>query len=789
MWQNYLKVAFRNLWRNRLYVFINVFGLALAVATCVLAYLNDRYERDFNKFHQNYAQIYKINGIRELENSEEGISISPLPLANLLKTSDLEIDQVVRLTRRGVQFKVGNEFFKESLLYADQDFLTMFTFPLKWGEKSTFKQKNTIFLTEEVAEKLFGTRNPLGKTLELQINGTRQSLTIGGVFAKIPKNSSLVLRSVTVFDNFFAHQPALKPNDWEVWLQGTFVMAKSSKAVTALEKQLQQLVSIQNKNCKSLKIKRFQVEKLANMAVSEHNLYGSAFDGGLADSAILGISSSSILMLLLACFNFINTSIAFAGNRLKEIGIRKTVGGTRQQLIIQFMFEHFLLLGGAVLLGLCLAEVLLPAYNSLFPFLYLELNYFDSGALWLFLIGLWLLMGFLAGIYPAFYLSAFNPVSVLRKKVKFGGVSHFTQVLLVLQLAITVYQLTFSISFYQNTRYQETLDKGYDFRQVLVVPIKNAEKLTVFKNSIQQNPQIEQVASAKSQIGLYLKDLVINHQGKDFPVGLLEVGNDYTRAMGLKIVAGEDLHQVKVTDNQRVVLVNQKFVATMGWQNPIGQMLKIDSAQVRVVGVIKDFHEKTVLKGEKIRPVLLKLSPQSQYLAIRTAPEKLASVNLYLKNTWQNLFPDEPYEGFYQEDALGHFKFVNGIILTVNGYFTFFALLIALLSLHTLLSLTILRKLKEIGIRKVFGANMGDIAWLVTRNYAGLLGLASILGVLAGYFMLEFLLDIIYDYRIPLGFWHFALPILAIYSMAILTIGFKVYFTALLNPVDVLKNE
>jgi putative ABC transport system permease protein len=788
MWQNYLKVAFRNLWRNRLYVFINVFGLALAVATCVLAYLNHRYERDFNKFHQNYAQIYKINGIRELDNREEGVSISPLPLANLLKTNDLEIDKTVRLARRGVQFKVNNEFFKESLLYADLGFLEMFTFPLKWGDKSTFRQKNSLILTEEVAEKLFGKQNPVGKALEMHLNGSKQSLSIGGVFAKIPRNSSLSLRSVTVFDNFFAHH-SIQANDWETWVEGTFVMAKSPSAIKSLEMQLQKHLAVQNKNCKSLKIKRFYIDKLANMPQTEHNLYASGFDGGLADSAIWGISSSALLMLLLACFNFINTSIAFAGNRLKEIGIRKTVGGTRQQLIIQFMFEYFLLLGGAVLFGLCLAELLLPAYNSLFPFLHLELNYFDSAQLWLFLGGVWLMMVFLAGIYPAFYISAFSPVSVLRKQAKFGSISHFTQVLLVLQLAITVYQLTFSISFYQNALYQETLDKGYDFRQVLVVPIKNQEKLAVFKNSIQQNPQIEQMATAGTQIGLHLKNLVINHQGKDFPIGLLEVGNDYTRAMGLKIVAGEDLHQVKVTDNQRVVLVNQKFVAAMGWQNAIGQILKIDSSQVRVVGVIQDFHEKTVMKGEKIRPVLLKLSPQSHYLAIRSSVEKLASINLYLKNTWQNLFPDEPYEGFYQEDVLGEFKFVNGIILTINGYFTFFSLLIALLSLHTLLSLSILRKLKEIGIRKVFGANTGDIAWLVTRNYVGLLGFASVLGGLAGYFMLTLLLDIIYDYRIPLGFWNFALPILTMYGLAILTIGLKVYSTTLLNPVEVLQNE
>lgn len=790
MLKSYFIIAFRHLYKNKINAFVNIFSLGLAVATMLVAYLNYKYENEFDRFHKNYGQIYKINGVRLINQQEQGVSPSLMPIANLLKENYPEIKRAVRVEVKPILFKVNDNYFHESVLYADNEFLEMFSFPLKWGEKESFKKKNTIYLTEGVSEKLFGDRNPVGKNLEIKLNQKKYFLQVAGVFQKIPRNSSMIMHTLVNFDTYLSHYQ-IKSTDWSLWTDGSFIQVGNPSALVRLEKELQKFVAIQNQNNKNLQLERFYLEPLANIHRSEHDLYRSGFDGGLADSAIYGIISSAVMILLLACFNFVNTSIAMAGNRLKEIGIRKTVGGTRRQLMWQFLTEHYLLLFIAICIGLCLSELLIPAYNSLFPFLDIELNYAKDISVWFFLFFLWLGMGLLAGMYPAMYLSAFNSIEVLKGKARYGGVNLFSKSLLVVQMSITVYLLVCSFSFYQNSVYQEKLDKGYAYRKILVVPVKDSLKLEVFSNLARQHPKVSSVSQAYTPLGRQLKDYSLKYQNKNYPIGLLEIGDDYLKTMGIQLLEGEDLRKLREDERYNRVLVNRQFVKELGWKQAVGQNFVIREQTVKVAGIVNDFHETTVMKGEKIRPVVLRLGKPTgfRYVMVRAEAQQLAEVNAYLKENWSKIFTELPYEGYFQEEAFRIVGFINGIIVTVNFYFTFVGILISLLSLYTLFSLTILKKIKEIGIRKIFGAQLRDIAWLVGKGYLQLMAIASVLGVISSYFVMELLLGLIYDYRLPISTLMLSLPVVFLFVTAVVTVGYKLWLTCHINPVEVLRNE
>ncbi len=790
MYKSYLIIAFRNLRKNPFYFLVNVIGLALGIATCILAFLNYRFEQDFNAFHQDAEQIWKINGMREIKGRKEGVSITPLPLGPALQETTSEVQASCRVVFRHAGIKIEDSFFQERFIFADKNFLDFFNFPLTYGSKENFRKQNQIFLSETAVKKFFAKTDPLGRSLQVVIDGEPYSFQVGGIFQDVPKNSSLHFEVLVTLEDYQSIHH-ISSQDWEQWVSGTFIKMKPATRGEQVQRAVNQYIGIQQENNPDLKLKEFYLSSLLSMASQEHHLFRSSFHAGLSKEAIWGLTVSAILTLLLACFNFTNTSIALAGKRLKEIALRKVSGGRREQLILQFLIEHFILILIALLLGMCIAELLLPAYNAIFPFISLKLHYSENFVLWVFLLVLLFSTGLLAGAYPAFYLSSLQPVRILKGKSKLGGVNNLMKVLLVFQMGIVVYNLAFSFSFYQNGKYQAALDRGYDLENILVVPLNEAKQFQALQDQIRQHPEVMQVAGAAHHIGRDRPETAILYQGEEFQFRTLKVGANYLNTMGLGVIQGERFPEKYHPPYQKWIWVNEQLVQDLNWQTPVGKRLQLAGKWVVVKGVVKDFHEGSLMVAHKIRPLLIQVSPEEdyQYLALRAKASDLTQLNQELEAAWSKIAPYEPYEGFYQDEVLQSEKNLQAIMFKLNNYFTLIAGSIALLSLYTLVSLTVLKRIKEIGIRKVLGASVGDLVYLLAKDYIQLLLLASLIGSVLCYYQLDWLLDAIYAYRMPLRWYIFLLPISLVIIVAALTVGFKLFKTARLNPVDYLRDE
>ncbi|MEQ9425782.1 MAG: FtsX-like permease family protein [Cyclobacteriaceae bacterium] len=796
MLRNYLLVALRNLNRNRTYTLINVFGLSIAMAIAVVGYLNLMFDLKYNHNHENMDNIFKVNGKRNLNGDIRGVGIVPMPLGDVVKQDISGILNVVRIEMQDQVLKLDDDIFRERISYVDPTFFDVFTFPLRYGSPKSIEDPRNIIISENLAVKLFGQVDPTGEEITLVTANQQQiSYRIGGVLEKAPKNSSIRITALMEFSNFFDHNPDERPSDWGNWVDGAFLHLESAENAPLVEQQLQQYVPIQNEANERLALESFYLDPLSEMAFNENDLMYGRFWTNMPKSAVYSLTGSAVLILLLACFNFTNTSIAFVSRRLKEIGIRKVFGGNKRQLITQFMLENIVLITISLAISFIFVELLIPQFNSLFPFVEIDLNVVGVGTLVAFMFCLLGFVGLLAALYPSLYISSFRPVSIFRGKVKLGGTNLFTRVLIGGQIVITVYNIFASIAFYQNSNYQRTLDQGYDLRKAVVVPINGKGDFEALRGRIQDSPLVERVAGSQTQLVFHDATAVIEHENIQQEVGWLRVGFDYIETMGLRIKEGRSFEKGIENESSNVAIVNEKLVSDFGLsygngESAVGKRLWLDSAYFTIAGVVEDFNERVMLEGNDIRPALITLvKPDAfNYLTVKTSGDAVAT-NELVKSAWFDVIPNKPYDGFYQSRVIDQIDFTNSIINRVNIFVTLVAILLSSIGLYTMVSLNIIKRLKEIGIRKVLGASIADIVRVINRTFAGIIIIGSVVGAISGYVFIDWLLDIIYSYRLPLSFWPVFLAFGVMLVVVATTVGSKIYGAARLNPVDHLRNE
>jgi hypothetical protein len=499
----------------------------------------------------------------------------------------------------------------------------------------------------------------------------------------------------------------------------------------------------------------------------------------------------AIFILLIACFNFANTSIATFSKRLKEIGLRKTFGGQRKQLVAQFIFETLIICFLAMFVAIAFAEFLVPAYSSLWAYMSIELTITRYAFFWIFLIMLLLLTGFIAGVYPAIYVSSFSPVNVLKGDSPFKGSGKLSSVLLTLQFTISILSLVMGIVFAKNANYQETLDLGYDRNKLIVVPIA-PEYFTSFRNEALLNPKIISAEGTRNHIGFGGYRRPIKDEEKQLEVDVLDIGPEYAQTMGLRLVAGRffDESRVAADRSNGAIIVNQKMVNNFGWKDAVGRTVTLyDTTKLTVIGVVEDFYLRGV--WEEIEPAILRLYRSDQYgvLAVRAKTEDLPGVLEDLNLQWKRMSTNNIFGGRLQEDTMQEGKDINESIMKVNIFLAITATLLSLIGMFNMVSLDILRRTKEMGIRKIQGAPVPLIMFLVSKKFLIVLVVASLLGCAGGYYMSLMLLDSIWDYfvEIKIGTLLFASSLMFVATM--LTIIFKIGKAALKNPVVSLRYE
>ena len=791
MLKNYIIITLRNLSRNIFYVLINVIGLALALAVCIVAYLNNKYDADFDKFHLNRKNIFKVESYKPIQERPQWYGITPISLGPQVKNDISSVKEAVRIQMTSSPVKVGLKNFSKRIAWCDPAFFDVFTVHMITGSSSSFQDKNTILLDEELADIYFGDENPVGKIISV-FNESEEERTflIGGVFKKLPLNSSFVFQAITSIDNYI-EMWKINEHDWKTATAGTFLYLSDPAQAAIVEELLQQYIPVQNDAREDFKLEKFRLVPLTKMAHRAWDVWSNWFRASLHPAAIKAPPVMAIFILLIACFNFMNTAIAFSSRRLKEIGIRKVAGGNRIQVIFQFMGEYFILSLLSIFLAVFFGKFLVSYYSSMWEYLDITLSFREYPELLIYLLLLLVLTTLLAGTYPSFYISRFNPVHIFQDKLKIGGRNILSKILLTLQFIISVLALVSGIIFSRNARFQNTIYLGYDKDNIIAVPINNPSHFIAFRDAVRTNPKIESVGESEEHIGRSSFNRSVEFQNVRYEVSILDVGDDYFQTMGMKLIDGRELlPELAETDKEKSVIVNKKFIEEFGIQNPVGQRVMMDDTiPLDIVGVMDNIYLYGV--WSKIEPMMLRrgVKERMRTLAIRASEENLRDVNQFLEDEWKELIPNYPYSGFFQDDLMEEGRDINKNIKNIYIFLAFIATILSAIGLYTLVSLSIIRRTKEVGIRKVMGATIPRIVRILNREYLIILVIACITGSLSGYYLSKQMMDSIWDVFTDVTVFTFLVPVVLIFVVAIITVGWKVYSAASKNPTESLRYE
>lgn len=790
MFKYYFKIAVRNIFKHKLFISINILGLAAALTCCVIAYLNWDFDHRFNRFHENAARIFKINSRSTINGSPVKFAIVPLPMAPAIAEEVIGVEKAVRYSEVMADLKFGQEFFNSRVGYVDSSFLDVFTFHILQGDKYTLRDKSKIFISETLSEKHFKGENPVGKRITITYrNGKVIDYLVGGVFEKIPLNSSFRFEVLMSFENY-TEVGDIRNDDWAALIPATFVLLKDPAQSEQVQQQLSKYVTIQNKAREDFRASSFYLEPLLEMAGQLEEVRANVLVASLPASAIISPIVMAVLMLLLAAFNFANTSLAISSSRMKEIGLRKVFGGTRKQIVQQFLGENVFTCLIALLLALLLAKYFVPAYSSLWSFLDIKLDYFQNWEVPLLMILLLVLTGVLAGAYPAFYVSSFNPASIFSKKIKLFGTNGFMRVLLVFQFSISLLSIIAGVVFSENAEYQESLEMGFNPNQTIVVEVKDESTFQIFKNLISQNPKIISVAGSEGHIGRNSYNVNMKSGDRQIFAEGLHVSPGFIETTEIKVLKGRNFEERSEKDIRESVLVTEQLVKEMGWTDPLNQKVSInDTLQLDVIGVVKNIYMRGL--WEPVRPLFLRASNEKNYhfLTAKVKSEDLFVAKNLLETQWKSAFPNVQYKSFLQEEILYEARTINKNIRILFTYLAVIAMLLSASGLFSMVSLNVIKRTRELGIRKILGASIGNIAYLIMKEFLLVFVLSSILGSVIAFLFVSWLLSSIYTYHTSVGLMAFVISITLLVLISIATVGQKIFKTAGSNPINSIREN
>lgn len=796
MIKNYLKITFRSLWKSKVFVLINIIGMGLAIACSIVAYLNYDFNASFDKNQVDIQNVYRIDGYRTLREREQAYGMSPAPIGAAIRENIGDVDEIMRYMPSGGNFKIGDELFNENFTFVDTNFFSFFTFNIISGDPSALKDKSSILISQKVVEKYFPDGDPMGKTLTHFTDDGPRDYKVAGVFEGQPLNSSFGgARIITNIDNYFdmnSNEEGRYEDDWKNWIT-TFVKVENVDRIPSIEERLDaNYLEIQNEARLDFKLNSFFLEPFEGMAyrAADEITYGHWLWSSMPPPAVTVPVIMAVLILLIACFNFTNTSMAIASKRLKEIGLRKVMGGVKSQLVIQFLLENLVLCFLSLIAGVIMAFFLVPAYSDMWGFLELKLSFDQNINFYLFLIVVLVFTGIIAGSYPAFYVTSFEPASILKGTSKFGGVNKMTNVLLTLQFSISLIAIILGVVFYQNAIYQEELDYGYDMKGAISLHFDDIDSYKAFETTVRNNPKILAFAGSEYQINRGYRNDPLKNADQEYDADILHIGDNFFETMDFTLLQGRGFRKDSETDMQESVIVSEEMVKVFGWEEPLGQkLIWMDTVPLYVVGVMQD----TYINGlwSPINPLMLRYVPEKDYhyLTVKAAASDLITINEYLETEWKTLFPDKMYTGEFMDNQLGSAAEVNTNILKMFGFLGVIATFMSIIGLFSIVSLNILKRMKEVGVRKVLGASIPHLMTILNKNFIIILLIASVIGSVLSYLAAGAFMEMIWTYHADPGLTSFALSILLLLVIAIGTISIKVYKAASASPTETIRTE
>lgn len=792
MLKNYFLIALRSMMKNKLFIVINVVGMSIAIGCCIVAYFAYENDSGFDAMHMNGDRIYRVSSNREFNNTIEKFGFVPLPLSGVIRENIPDVQRSTRYFNSWSSFKKEDDLFRSNLTYVDPDFFQMFSFEFLAGDPKDLADKSSVYVTDKMAARLFGTpEDAYGKTIT-QVYGTKlKEVRIAGVFREPPQNSTFYFREAYMnFENTKDEFSDVLDEDWTKAVT-LFIEIPDPSRVDVVAKQIQPYVANNNKVKEDFIIKDFVLDHFPTMGHEDRaaRVVTWTWDAP-PQSAIIGSAVMGILILLIACFNLTNTAIAISSRRLKEIGIRKVMGSMRKQLVFQFLGETMLICMLSLVLGVIVAGYLIDGWNTMWEFMQLTPHYSDNIGFVLFLVGVLVFAAVIAGSYPAFYISSFEPIGILKGKTRFGGTSLLSKILLGGQFAISLIAIISSIAFWQNAQYQKEYDLGFNVNGSVIAWLDNPDEVQAYKTALESNPGIVSIAGASSGIFSNRDHKPVRHETKELEVDIIEVGDHYLETMNLTLVSGRDFIKDSETDKRESVIVSEKLVRNFGWTEPLGKELVYhDTIRLFVVGVVKDVY--TLGLWRELEPVMIRYIGPERYsqIVVSAAANDTPEIHQFMEAKWKELFPYRLYNGSMLAVEAQEWDDVNKNILTMYAFLGIVAMLLSATGLFSLVSLNIIRRMKEIGVRKVLGASVANITRIVNAGFFMILLIASAFGSAIGFFATDALMGSIWTYYQPSTLLTFVGGISIMFVISILAVGYKVLSAASMNPVDTLRDE
>jgi putative ABC transport system permease protein len=799
MFKNYFKTAFRNLRRNKIYSFINIAGLSIGLACAMLIMLYVKDEVSFDKFHKNVNNIYRVVSKNKHNGTEYKDGNTGFLQGPRFKQNVSGIDRFVRVQSGSEDIKIGNEIQAQDLLYVDSSFFSVFTFPLLSGNSKTcLIEPHSIVLSEDAAKKYFGTADAVGKLIMLKNDSAFVPYKVTAVAKRCPQNSSIQFTALLPFKETAAD--AENNDNWYNFFLNTFVVLNPNVNPQNVNKQMQafyikdaaitfkQMIEKYGGGADA-SMGAYFLQPYTNMHMSTELPAQNGLTNASNPMYAYILSGIALFVLIIACINFINLTVARSVKRSKEIGIRKVIGGNRKQLIIQFLGESFLLCTIAFVFAVLLVQLILPLFNDLSNKA-LSLSYlFDAKLIGGYIL-LFLITSLLAGFYPALILSGYNPVQTLYSRFNIGGKNYLQKSLVVLQFTLASFLIIATFTIYSQFNFLTDTKLGYDDSNLVLV---NKDRIrhvdaALFKNELMKSPDIIGV-SAKNGGVWRTGAKTGNDSSMQFAYETID--ESYLPLLKIPLIEGRNFSAAFPSDSTNSVIVNESFVKKAGWKNPIGEIVNFfynNNEIYHVIGVVKDYHFASL--NEKIIPQLFTMKNDNLYgtYYIKIKPNAQTASLKLIQKTFKKLYPMSPYSYvFKDEQNLKEYEAVAKWkqILLFGAILTIFISCIGLFGLSVL---SAEKRTKELGIRKVLGASVRNVVSILSADFLKLVLIALVIAIPLSWLAANKWLEN-YPYRISLSWWLFATGSILVIFIALATVSFQAIKAALQNPVKSLRME
>jgi len=797
MLKNYMKIALRNLKKYKAYSLINITGLAIGMACCILIIQYVQDELSYDLYHEKADRIYRLVDALDMSGpTSRYLALSSAPFAPALKNEFPEVEDAVRffLGRRRMVTYGENKYYEEGIIFADASLFRIFTFPLIEGDPETaLEAPHTIVISERVALKYFGNENPMNKIMKIN----NDDYLITGILRDIPRNSHF-LADIFASMKTLEQIPTVQERFFQNWARHefyTYLLLKEGYSASGLQSKLpefiekhaaQQIKTILGSTLSST------LQPLNSIHLRSHLQHEIGPNGDIKYVTIFSVIA--VFILLIACINFMNLATARSINRSKEVSLRKVVGANRHQIIRQFMGESFIYTFFALFFAFLFVRLALPLFNSLTG---KEIGVQDLGNV-IFLgavVFILFFVGLLSGSYPAFILSQHQPANVLKGTANIkSGRSLLRKGLVVLQFGISIFLIIATGTVLNQLDFLRNRKLGFDKDHVVVVTIrenairKNSEAI---KADLKQNPHILNAAITIGVPGGVVAgdaiQMVTEEGKKTVTVRMIYADHDYIKTMGMEIVKGRDFSREMSTDENEAFIINEAAIRGLGLENPLGTQVEWGDKKGTIIGVVKDFQFQS-LKNE-ITPLFIQIWPVNTFVfAIRISPDNIPDTLAYIEKKWKELDPAHPFEFSFMDESFDRLYKNEEKLGQIFSTFSFLAIFIACLGLFGLALFMAEQRTKEIGIRKILGASVGRIFVLLAKEFVYLVLIANVVAWPLAYFLMRGWLQN-FAYRVNMESWIYILSAVIAFVIAFITISFQALKAALADPVKSLRYE